>query len=63
MDRQDIAGAPGKGANAQPLTEADLTNVSGGVGYASVKCKQCGKTFSDLDAYQRHIMTAHQDKR
>lgn len=48
------------GAQAQPLSTADLTQVSGGVsGYSTVRCKKCGKTFTDLDQYQKHLLEAH----
>lgn len=44
---------------AQSLTDDDMAAASGGVGYSSIECKKCGKTFANMDAYRAHIIEAH----
>lgn len=41
------------------LEDDDLTRVSGGVGYSSIQCKRCGKTFADMEQYRKHVEEAH----
>ena len=41
----------------QPLQDGALAAAVGGVGYASIQCKKCGKAFADMEAYRKHVET------
>lgn len=58
MEQKKTAGHP-ESLQAHRLSDGDLHHASGGVGYSSIQCKKCGKVFTDIAQYSKHIEEAH----